>query len=118
MLRLVLLVTFQCALLTASQIFLKIALVAFGKFQWSWVFFKTVFTNVSFALCGISIAGASLIWFYVLKKFEFSIAYPLISISYIFGVIAAYFVFHETIPWTRWLGVLIIMLGVYFVVQK
>ena len=45
-------------------------------------------------------------------------AYPLISISYIFGVLAARFVFHETIPLTRWIGVLVIIVGVFLVVQK
>jgi len=118
MLKLISLVTLQSALLTASQIFLKKALLAFGPFQWSFQFFKTVFTNLSFALSGLSIAAATLIWLFVLKRFDFSVAYPLISISYIFGLLAARFVFHETIPFTRWIGVLVIMLGVFLVVQK
>ena len=118
MLKLVLLVTFQSALLTASQVFLKMALTAFGKFQWTLTFFKTVFTNIPFALSGISIASASIIWFYVLKKFDFSLAYPMISISYVFGLLAAYFIFHEPIVWTRWLGVAVIILGVILVAQK
>jgi len=118
MLKLVLLVTFQSALLTASQVFLKMALNSFGKFQWSFAFFKTVFTNIPFALSGISIAAASLIWVYVLKKFEFSLAYPMISISYVFGLLAAYFIFHEPIVWTRWLGVAVIIVGVILLAQK
>jgi len=118
MLKLVLLVTIQSALLTASQVFLKMALNTFGKFQWSFAFFKTVFTNIPFALSGITIATASLIWVYVLKKFEFSLAYPMISISYVFGLLAAYFIFHEPIVWTRWLGVAVIIVGVVLVVQK
>ena len=118
MLKLVLLVTFQSALLTAAQVFLKMALQAFGKFQWSLAFFKTVVTNIPFALSGITIISATLIWVYVLKKFDFSLAYPLISISYVFGLLAAYFIFHETIVWTRWIGVAVIIAGVILVVQK
>ena len=118
MLKLISLVTVQCFLLTASQVFLKKALVAFGKFQFTLDFFKNVFTNLSFAMSGISIALATIIWMYVLKKYEFSSAYPLISISYVFGLLAAYFMFHETISRTRWLGVGIIMIGVILVVQK
>jgi undecaprenyl phosphate-alpha-L-ara4N flippase subunit ArnE len=118
MLKLVLLVTLQSALLTASQIFLKIALNAFGKFQWTLAYFKTVFTNIPFALSGISVLGAMTIWMYVLKKFDFSLAYPLVSISFIFGLLAAYFVFHETIVWTRWLGVAVIIIGVILIAQK
>jgi undecaprenyl phosphate-alpha-L-ara4N flippase subunit ArnE len=118
MLKLVLLVTLQSALLTASQIFLKMALNVFGKFQWSFAYFKTVFTNIPFALSGISVLAAMTIWMYVLKKFDFSLAYPLVSISFIFGLLAAYFVFHETIAWTRWIGVAVIILGVILIAQK
>jgi undecaprenyl phosphate-alpha-L-ara4N flippase subunit ArnE len=94
------------------------ALMKFGTFQWSFAFFKTVFTNIPFALSGISIVSASLIWFYVLKKYDFSLAYPMISISYVFGILAAYFIFHEPIVWTRWLGVAIIIVGVILIAQK
>jgi drug/metabolite transporter (DMT)-like permease len=118
MLKLVSLITIQCFLLTASQVFLKKALIAFGPFHFTLQFFKNVFTNVSFALSGISMVIATLIWVFVLKKFEFSIAYPLISISYIFGLLAAHFFLHETVSWNRWVGVIIIMLGVFLVVQK
>lgn len=118
MLKLVLLVMLQSALLTTSQVLLKMALNAFGKFQWSFAFFKTVFSNIPFALSGISIVSALAIWFYVLKKFEFSVAYPMTSISFVFGLLAAYFIFHEAVVWTRWLGVAVIILGVILVVHK
>lgn len=118
MLKLISLVTIQCFLLTASQVFLKKALMAFGPFHFTFQFFKNVFTNLSFALSGISMVIATMIWVFVLKKYEFSSAYPLISISYIFGLLAAQFIFHEYVSWTRWLGVLVIMFGVFLVVQK
>ena len=55
MFKLISLVTLQSALLAASQIFLKKALIAFGPFQWSFQFFKNVFTNLSFAI-GLTIS--------------------------------------------------------------
>ncbi|BDX38370.1 hypothetical protein CYCD_17250 [Tenuifilaceae bacterium CYCD] len=118
MLKLVGLVSVQSIFLVASQIFLKMALASFGTFEWTLRYFKNVFTNIPFALSGISIAVASLLWVYILKHFEFSVAYPLISISYIFGLLAAYFIFHENIPATRWLGAFIIVIGVYFITKK
>jgi drug/metabolite transporter (DMT)-like permease len=118
MLKLISLVTIQCFLLTASQVFLKKALIAFGPFHFTLQFFKNVFTNLSFALSGASMVIATLIWVFVLKKYEFSSAYPLISISYVFGLLAAQFIFHEQVSWTRWLGVIVIMIGVFLVVQK
>jgi len=38
-------------------------------------------------------------------------AYPMISLSYIFGMFAAIFIFHEQVPLIRWLGVLLIIAG-------
>jgi undecaprenyl phosphate-alpha-L-ara4N flippase subunit ArnE len=38
-------------------------------------------------------------------------AYPMISLSYVFGMLAAIFIFHESIPAARWIGVFLIMSG-------
>jgi len=37
--------------------------------------------------------------------------------SYIFGVMAAQWILHESVPITRWIGVAIIIVGVYFVAK-
>ena len=52
---------------------------------------------------------------YILKHWAFSQAYPLSSLAYVFGMIAAMFVFHEHIAWTQWVGILLIMGGCYLV---
>jgi undecaprenyl phosphate-alpha-L-ara4N flippase subunit ArnE len=38
-------------------------------------------------------------------------AYPMISLSYVFGMLAAIVFFHEEVPLVRWAGVALIMLG-------
>lgn len=113
----ILLIVIQSLLLVATQAFLKVALVHFGKFSWTWQYFKTVFTTWQFAASGICALVAMLLWIYVLKRYEFSIVYPLLSISYIMGLLVAQFFFHETVPLTRWIGVVIIIIGVFFVVK-
>lgn len=118
MLVLIILIIVQSALLVAAQSFLKISVELFGKFSWSWQYFKTVFTTWQFAASGICALVAMLVWMYVLKHYEFSLAYPLLSISYVIGLLAAYFVFHEAVPLTRWIGVVIVMVGVYFIVKS
>ncbi len=118
MLILIILIIVQSALLVAAQSFLKISVELFGKFSWSWQYFKTVFTTWQFAASGICALVAMLVWMYVLKHYEFSLAYPLLSISYVIGLLAAYFVFHEAVPLTRWIGVIIVMVGVYFIVKS
>lgn len=67
-----------------------------------------------FALFGV----ATLLWFDVLSKAPLSLAYPLMSLSYIFGLLAARFYFGEAVSVTRWAGVLLICLGVALVAKR
>lgn len=117
MILLIVLIILQSVVLVAAQTFLKISVELFGKFSWSWQYFKTVFTTWQFAASGICALSAMFIWMYVLKKYEFSVAYPLLSISYVIGLLSAHFVFHEAVPLTRWIGVIIVMIGVFFIVK-
>ncbi len=117
MLKLISLIIGQSVLLVASQTFLKMSVELFGKFSWTWNFFKTVFTTWQFAASGLCALLAMLTWMYVLKLYDFSLAYPLLGISYLIGLFSAYFFLHEAIPLTRWIGVIIIMIGVYFVAK-
>ncbi|MBX5436618.1 MAG: EamA family transporter [Alicyclobacillaceae bacterium] len=58
---------------------------------------------------------ATAVWFYVLARAPLSVAYPLQSLSYLLGLFASRFVLHEPVPWTRWMGVCIILAGVALV---
>ncbi len=117
MLVLIILIVVQSVLLVAAQTLLKISVELFGTFSWSWQYFKTVFTTWQFAASGICALSAMLVWMYVLKHYQFSVAYPLLSISYIIGLLSAQFIFHEAVPLTRWIGVVIVMVGVFFIVK-
>jgi len=110
-------VTVQCLLLTITQLLLKVSLNQFGAFSWSWRYFRGVLFNPVFFLTGVCAVFAVLLWMYILKRYEFSIAYPLTSISYIFGIMAAQWILHESVPLTRWIGVGIIIVGVFFVAR-
>lgn len=117
MLILLILICVQSILLVAAQSFLKISVEFFGKFSWSWSYFKTIFTTWQFAASGICAVSAMIVWMYVLKRYPFSVSYPLLSISYIIGLLSAQFIFHETVPLTRWIGVCIVIIGVFFIVK-
>ncbi len=117
MILLIILIIIQSVLLVAAQSFLKISVELFGDFSWTWAYFKTVFTTWQFAVSGLCAVSAMLVWMYVLKHYEFSVAYPLLSISYIIGLLSAQFIFHEVVPLTRWIGVVIVMIGVFFIVK-
>lgn len=115
MLRLLALALVQSALLALGQVTLKVSLQQMGAFSWSWAFFSRAFTCVWFALCGLCFALSSVLWMYIVKHFPLSQAYPLISLSYVMGMLAAVFIFHEAVPLIRWVGVALIMVGVMLV---
>lgn len=118
MYKLVLLSTLQGALLATGNALLKLALEKIGKFAFTWRCIKQFLANLDFLASGLCMAGATVLWLYILRHYPFSAAYPLISLSYVFGVAAALLIFHEHIPPVRYLGIAFIMLGVILIAQK
>lgn len=104
-------------LLAGGQVLLKFGLGRMLPFSMSIAFWKSVFVNWQFAACGLCYGAGSILWFYIVKHYPFSMAYPLVSLSYVFGMIAAIVFFHEPVEWTKWLGVLLIMAGCYFIAK-
>lgn len=107
----------QSLLLAGGQVLLKFALNRMLPFAWTAAFWKSVFVNWQFAACGVCYGAGTLLWFYIIKHFPFSMAYPMVSLSYVFGMIAAVLIFHEPVSLTKWLGVLLIMAGCYFIAK-
>ena len=109
--RLLLISILQSMLLCGGQVLLKLAMQKAGAFAWSLEFVTRNLTNWWWLLCGICYGAATLLWMYIIKNFPFSMAYPMISLSYVFGMFAAIIFFHEQVPLTRWIGVFLIMTG-------
>lgn len=101
----------QSAILAFGQVFLKLGLLRMEPFGWNLSFWKSALLNWQFALSGLCFGGASLLWMYIIKNFPLSMAYPLVSLSYVFGLLAAMFIFHEQVGLSKWIGVILIMLG-------
>ena len=115
--RLILYAILQCLLLTGGQVFLKYALMKMPAFAWTRDFWCSVITNWHFAACGIFFGSASLLWMYIVKQFPFSAAYPMVSLSYVFGMLAAILFFHEDVSMAKWLGVAFIVVGCMLIVK-
>ncbi|MBO6026689.1 MAG: EamA family transporter [Bacteroidales bacterium] len=111
------LVALQTLFLSGGQVLLKLAMQHMGKFEWTWAYFKTVVNNLWFLACGISFGVATVLWLYISKKFPFSQAYPLTSLSFVFGMIAAWLVFGESIPVSRWIGLILVVLGCFLIMK-
>lgn len=114
---LLLLALVQSLLLAGGQVLLKFALVRMLPFSMTLAFWKSVFLNWQFAACGLCYGAGSLLWFHIIKHYPFSMAYPLVSLSYVFGMIAAIVFFHEQVDFLKWTGVLLIMAGCYLIAR-
>ena len=78
------------------------------------ILFRKMFSwEVLLAIVSFLIGG--FIWAGLLKRIDLSIIYPLISISYIFSVIAGYFVFKESISIVHCGGISLIIVGVILI---
>lgn len=64
----------------------------------------------------IALGGAMSSWLVVLSLLEVSRAYSLLSINYVAMLLVARFVFGETIPPQRWLGVATLLCGIWLIV--
>ncbi len=111
MYRLIIYSILQSILLSGGQVFLKIALDKMPPFSWTFGWIGSLFKNLNFLYCGICYGLGSVLWMYIIKHFPFSMAYPMISLSYVFGMIAAIVVFNEQVPLIRWVGVFFIITG-------
>lgn len=107
----------QSLLLAGGQVLLKFALAELGSFSWSWAFFGRAATNLWLLGCGLCYAAGTILWMYIIRRFPFSMAYPMVSLSYVFGMLAAIFVFHEHVSLHGWIGVALIMLGCFFIAR-
>lgn len=110
-------VSLQTLFLAGGQVMLKLGMQHIGKFEWTWAYIKTVLLEWRLMACGVSFGISGLLWLYILKKFPFSQAYPLTSLSFVFGMFAAWAVFDESITFSRWIGLILVLLGCFLIMK-
>lgn len=71
-----------------------------------------------FVVGGIGVFGfTSVLWLIVLSRVEISVAYPMLSIGYILVMLWGWLVFGENVTVTRFVGVILICLGVFLITR-
>ena len=71
-------------------------------------------------LGGLFLFGVSfLLWLFIISKLKLSIAYP-ISTSLSFGLItiSSWFLFREQLSWLQFIGIVIIIIGIFLVAKS
>lgn len=111
MFKLIITAVIQSAFLALAQYFMKIGVDRLVDFSMSWAFFKSL-ANWQLGLSLLLYIIGMVIYLFMLKNYDLSIVYPLTSISYIFTILLAMFLLGETVSVARWVGILLVMLGV------
>jgi len=107
-------------LLSAGQTALKYGLNSIGGVSLAdgltslFKLFQTPWVIVGFGLY----AASSVLWLDVLSKLDFSLAFPLVGLTYIFTLLIGRFFFGETVGLDRMLGVALIVGGLFFLVRS
>lgn len=116
-----LLLTLTVFLNTAANLLIKKGAlkIILPSFSFSGIipFILQIATNI-FVVVGLMIFAAGFfLWVLVLSKIQVSIAAPLMSISYILITVFAYFFLKEPLTFSKILGILTIILGVYLITR-
>ncbi len=107
-------------LLSAGQTALKAGLNAIGGISLAdgpmgfLKLFQTPWVIVGFACYGMS----SILWLDVLSKLDFSLAFPMVGLTYVFTLLIGRFFFGEIVGWERIVGVSLILCGVFFLIRS
>lgn len=104
-----------------AQLSLKQGMRIIGSFRFAPENFFPILLRASanpFVLAGLTCYVISvLVWMMVLSRVEVSFAYPLLSIGYVVTAFAGFMLFDENMNLVRWLGVVVICLGVYLITR-
>jgi drug/metabolite transporter (DMT)-like permease len=107
-------------LLSAGQTSLKYGLNSIGGVNLSeglglaFKLLQTPWVIVGFALYGLS----AILWLDVLSKLDFSLAFPMVGLTYVFTLLIGRFFFGEAVGWERMLGVAFILCGLFFLIRS
>lgn len=76
-----------------------------------------LFTNIS-SLGGVFLYFMSaVIWSYLLTKLDISFVQPILALTYVLTPILAIVLLREHVPVMRWVGIIVIVLGVFIVAK-
>ncbi len=121
-LRTLVVAVFCIILLVAGQTLLKVGLLRIGGTNFMsgplvqnvGKLLSTPYIVLGFAVYGVS----AILWLDVLSRLDFSVAFPLVSLTYIFALIIGSVLFHEQVGLSRIMGVFLICGGLVFIVRS
>jgi drug/metabolite transporter (DMT)-like permease len=81
-------------------------------------FILRTFGNTRVVLGLFSAAAAAVCWTLALSRAPLSFAYPFMGLAIVLVLAVSPLILGEVVPWTRWLGVLIVVFGIWMAAQR
>jgi multidrug transporter EmrE-like cation transporter len=76
-------------------------------------------TRSPLVLLGLLLYGAgALAWISVLSRLDLSLAYPFLALNFVLVTLSSRFLLGETVPLMRWMGILVICVGILLVARS
>lgn len=95
-----------------------LGLVQIDSLQQMFSFLFKLFTDLT-TLSGMFLYFLSaVIWSYLLTKLDISLVQPILALTYVVTPILAIIFLRENVPLLRWVGILIIIVGVFVVARS
>lgn len=114
----VLIILIAVLLAVIGQIFVKRGLNLLGTIDFSSGLFITyvkIFLSPLVLIGSIIYTISIFFWIYSLSKVDLSFAFPFLSFSYVLIILVSWLILGENIPLLRWIGVLVICVGVFLI---
>lgn len=102
---------------SAGQVVMKMGMRGYGRVSVGevWSQLGPILTTPQVAIGFVCYALSAVLWLVVVSNFDLSMAYPMVSVGYVFVVLASWFFFGENISWLRACGLAIIIAGVVMI---
>jgi drug/metabolite transporter (DMT)-like permease len=108
--------------MTAAQLMLKKGLTIVGQapqgFSELLRFFLHAYSNIYIISAVILTIITALAWMQAASKLEISYIYPFMALSYVLVAFFSIWMFHENVTALRWVGIIVVCLGVFLVARS
>ncbi|MGC8669821.1 MAG: hypothetical protein ACP5TL_01555 [Candidatus Micrarchaeia archaeon] len=96
-------------------LFVSTLLGATGQLMFKYAFVHKTMLIPYFGIALAAYLASTVFYFYVLSRVHLSWAYSIGGLSYIFTVLLAAFVLMEDVPLLRWIGVIVVTIGLVLI---
>jgi multidrug transporter EmrE-like cation transporter len=79
----------------------------------------TMILGSPWVLLGLTLYGVGAVaWIAVLARLDLSLAYPLLALNFVLITLSSRLILGETVPTMRWIGMLVICVGIVIVARS